>query len=544
MLALEAQEAVLDKNGTYCPGDFDGYMCWHYGIPGQPAIASCPTFLHEANNTGQGFRFCQPNGSWFRVMDEITGEPVIWRHIDACTSFDIGNETSEAFDESESTLLTNFRIMYSIGYGVSLVCLVIALLLLAFFKKLHCTRNYIHMNLMVSFIIRYVVILVKDSVLVAHYRLDGLADFASNPDFDKLQQYCDSFGHTGWVLTRCRLVVTLMHYAITANYFWLLAEGLYLQMLLVFVMSENKYFAGFMVFGWGAPWISVLIWVVLRLKYENKGCWDMNDKLHVWWTIRAPIIISIVINFLIFVNIVRLIVSKLKANNMAHTDIKLRLAKSTLALIPLLGIHYIVFLALTEEITDNTTPMHLKLAFDMFLTSIQGTLVSVLYCFLNGEVRQEVRKAWRDWRNRKDLPRGGPNNRKSSTIHSGNQSTSVTYFSRHSTAGPDSLMPDGNSPYATRFDSAKKSNSIVRDRDSLHLSESGLGEGMNGYPRIENGKKKMQTITYEQSNGNGKLDNDVTHMTTTLVGSRDDHVEANGNVDCHECVPCLQEQSV
>lgn len=214
-----------------------------------------------------------------------------------------------------------------------------------------------------------------------------------------------------------------------------------------------------MVFGWGAPWISVLIWVVLRLNLENYGCWDMNDKLHVWWTIRAPIIISIVINFLIFVNIVRLIVSKLQAHSMAHSDYKLRLAKSTLALIPLLGIHYIVFLALTEEITDNTTPMHLKLGFDMFLTSIQGTLVSVLYCFLNGEVRAEVKKAWRDWKTWKGLPKGAPHLRKGSTLHSGNQATSVTYFSRGSASGADYLlMNEVKSQNLHRADAEKKEN--------------------------------------------------------------------------------------
>ena len=50
------------------------------------------------------------------------------------------------------------------------------------------------------------------------------------------------------------MVITLMHYAILANYFWLLAEGVYLQVVLSFPMkvcAEEKYFPLFMAGGWG-----------------------------------------------------------------------------------------------------------------------------------------------------------------------------------------------------------------------------------------------------------------------------------------------------
>lgn len=55
------------------------------------------------------------------------------------------------------------------------------------------------MNLMVSFVIRYVVILIKDSVLVSYYDLDSLHTTDSYPAVDDLQQYCDEYGGT-WVL--------------------------------------------------------------------------------------------------------------------------------------------------------------------------------------------------------------------------------------------------------------------------------------------------------------------------------------------------------
>ncbi|GLD74870.1 gastric inhibitory polypeptide receptor-like protein, partial [Lates japonicus] len=55
------------------------------------------------------------------------------------------------------------------------------------------------------------------------------------------------------------------------------------------------------------------------------------------------------VNFFIFIRIIQILVSKLKAHQMRYTDFKFRLAKSTLTLIALLGIHEVVFSMLTEH---------------------------------------------------------------------------------------------------------------------------------------------------------------------------------------------------
>uniref|UniRef100_A0A4W4HNW8 G-protein coupled receptors family 2 profile 2 domain-containing protein n=1 Tax=Electrophorus electricus TaxID=8005 RepID=A0A4W4HNW8_ELEEL len=68
------------------------------------------------------------------------------------------------------------RIMYSVGYSISLISLSIALILLGAFRKLHCTRNFIHMQLFLSFILRGVSIFIKDAVLhnsQAYYYCDS-----------------------------------------------------------------------------------------------------------------------------------------------------------------------------------------------------------------------------------------------------------------------------------------------------------------------------------------------------------------------------------
>lgn len=85
-----------------------------------------------------------------------------------------------------------------------------------------------------------------------------------------------------------------------------------------------------------------------------------------------------------------------------------RLARSTLTLIPLLGVHEVVFAFVTDEHAQGIL-RSIKLFFDLFLSSfqvslchtpplgpgvlslthalfLQGLLVAVLYCFLNKEV--------------------------------------------------------------------------------------------------------------------------------------------------------------
>ena len=57
---------------------------------------------------------------------------------------------------------------------------------------------------------------------------------------------------------------------------------------------------------------------------------------------------------------------------MARSDYKYRLARSTLALIPLLGIHYFMFLFVEPEPGGSENAgIYIKLAFEMVFTSFQ-----------------------------------------------------------------------------------------------------------------------------------------------------------------------------
>lgn len=121
--------------------------------------------------------------------------------------------------------------------------------------------------------------------------------------------------------------------------------------------------------------------------------------MNYWWIIRSPILLAVVTNFIIFIHIIKILVSKLRAHQMRYTDYKFRLAKSTLSLIPLLGIHQVAFVFVTDESSEKTLNLRLtKVVIDLFVTSFQGLLVAILYCFFNKEVQSEVMKKWKRWK--------------------------------------------------------------------------------------------------------------------------------------------------
>ncbi|XP_026223384.1 glucagon receptor [Anabas testudineus] len=363
--------------GVFCSRMFDKYACWSDGQPNSTVKVPCPWYLPWYNQVRNGFvlRECGSDGQW-----ATSNSSRIWRDHSQCED----NSQREA-QEKQMMILAYFTVMYTVGYCVSLASLSLAVIILLFFKKLHCTRNYIHTNLFASFILRAVSILTRDALLSR----DTL-EFRDNRDIPKVL--------SDQAVSGCRVAQVLMQYCVVANYYWLLVEGLYLHNLLVLmVFSENRFFCGYLLIGWGTPVLFVVPWIIVRYLFENTRCWEINENMAHWWIIRTPILLAILVNFFIFIRIIHILVSKLKAHQMRYTDYKFRLAKSTLTLIPLLGIHEVVFAVLTEENT-NGVPRNINLFFQLFFNSFQGLLVAVLYCFVNKEVQAEIKKKWHRWK--------------------------------------------------------------------------------------------------------------------------------------------------
>ncbi|XP_066122787.1 gastric inhibitory polypeptide receptor [Saccopteryx bilineata] len=360
----ETLEAAEPPAGLTCNGSFDMYVCWDYAAPNTTARASCPWYLPWHRHVAAGFvlRQCGSDGQWGP-----------WRDHSQCE-----NPEKNGTFQDQRLILERLQVVYTVGYSLSLATLLLALLILSSFRRLRCTRNYIHINLFTSFMLRAAAILSRDQLLSSADPTPG--DQVPIP----------------WnqALAACRTAQIVTQYCVGANYTWLLVEGIYLHRLLVLVGgSEGGHFRCYLLLGWGAPALFVIPWVIVRYLYENTQCWERNDVKAIWWIIRTPILMTILVNFFIFIRIVGILVSKLRTQQMRCPDYRLRLARSTLTLVPLLGVHEVVFAPVTEEQARG----HLrfaKLGFEIFLRSFQGLLVSFLYCFINKEVQSEIRRGW------------------------------------------------------------------------------------------------------------------------------------------------------
>ncbi|XP_018602085.1 vasoactive intestinal polypeptide receptor 1-like [Scleropages formosus] len=343
---------------TGCRTEWDEIRCWHRADVGQVVNVSCSeVFQHFTSNQGYIFRNCTKNG-WTELQPT---------YQEAC---DIREDMEP---ESQTTYFSTFRQVYTAGYATSLISLITAIFIFTVFRKFHCTRNYIHINLFASFILRASAVFIKDGVLFADETLD----------------------HCFMSTSSCKCAVAFFQFSILANYFWLLVEGMYLQTLLALTfISQKKYFWWYILIGWGVPSAVLTVWVLTRSFYDNRVCWDDTDNVIIWWIIKGPITASVLLNFIIFINIIRILVQKLRSPAVGGSDTSnfMRLAKSTLFLIPLFGMHYIVFAFLPESMGEAA-----RLYIELGLGSFQGFVVALLYCFLNGEVQAEMRRRLVEW---------------------------------------------------------------------------------------------------------------------------------------------------
>uniref|UniRef100_A0A8C5QTK5 Corticotropin releasing hormone receptor 2 n=1 Tax=Leptobrachium leishanense TaxID=445787 RepID=A0A8C5QTK5_9ANUR len=355
----EAMSKVTNSTGPICSATFDQIgTCWPRSFAGDIVERPCPETFNgiRYNTTRSVSRECFENGTW-----------ASWMNYSQCVPI-LDNKRKYAL-HYKIALIINY-----LGHCISVLALVVAFLLFLCLRSIRCLRNIIHWNLITTFILRNIMWF--------------------------LLQMIDHNIHESNEIW-CRCITTIYNYFVVTNFFWMFVEGCYLHTAIVMTYSTDKLRKWvFLFIGWCIPCPIIIAWAIGKLCYENEQCWIGNQGKYIDYIYQGPVILVLLINFVFLFNIVRILMTKLRASTTSETIQYRKAVKATLVLLPLLGITYMLFFVNPGE--DDVSQI-VFIYFNSFLQSFQGFFVSVFYCFLNGEVRSAARKRWHRWQDHHSL---------------------------------------------------------------------------------------------------------------------------------------------
>ncbi|GFS85130.1 corticotropin-releasing factor receptor 2 [Nephila pilipes] len=175
-----------------------------------------------------------------------------------------------------------------------------------------------------------------------------------------------------------------------ASVHWMFVEGLLLHTsVTTSVFDRHSPFTLYYALGWGIPALCVLLWVALMSSLWNKACWEGYGRSPLVWFVTGPMITALLVNAVFLVNIVRILVTKMRSNVAIETKQIRKAMRATALLFPLLGITHLLFCV---NPGGEWEPLYMFV--NAFLQSSQGLFVAILYCFLNSEVQCALRMAY------------------------------------------------------------------------------------------------------------------------------------------------------
>ncbi|TRY53621.1 hypothetical protein DNTS_002210 [Danionella cerebrum] len=209
-----------------------------------------------------------------------------------------------------------------VGHILSIISLLISISIFSYFKCLSCQRITLHKNMFSSFILN------SFATIGWFYFVIG-----------EQQTRTDS-SQVG-----CKLLASIMHYTFCSNYFWMLCEGIYLHTLIIVAV-----------------------------------CWARNTNL--LYITHGPIYAALLVNLFFLLNIVRVLITKLRVTHRTETNVYMKAVRATIILVPLLGAQFIL---VPLEPSGRLARAIYELFMNIFV-HFQGLLVAVIFCFCNGEV--------------------------------------------------------------------------------------------------------------------------------------------------------------
>ncbi|KAG8178865.1 hypothetical protein JTE90_018560 [Oedothorax gibbosus] len=354
--AVSCCESMLDTqlntDGSFCPHTWDGWQCWEDTPAGTTAKADCQGHIYFENEAPScakyAYKECSPNGTWY--MNEFNKE---WTNYTKCGRLE------------EHRRYLYFHI---ITYSISIVCLVPALIIFSMYKQLQVHRISMHKNLFLSLFLNGVAVVLFKAIVIVD-------------ELDKSDNYHTIMDGNG---DACKILSILTRYFRMTNYMWMFCEGFYLHKLIAAAFAEQKNLIMFYMIGWVFPVLPVGIYAILRKTTEDEKCWALPVESYEW-IMNAPNLASLLVNAIFLCNIIRVLVTKLRATHSNEPSQYRKAVRATLVLVPLFGLQFCLIIYRPPQ----TTRCGLLQAYTYFshaMDGMQGFLVSLIFCYMNGEI--------------------------------------------------------------------------------------------------------------------------------------------------------------
>ncbi|XP_041970728.1 calcitonin receptor-like protein 1 [Aricia agestis] len=348
MAGYTALTSSLDEEEE-CSTTFDGWTCWHAAKAGTVASAVCSEFAYS--NTGPtchhySTKECYNNGTWEVVTDYST-----------C---------------SVTTRLLHRYWLYIGVLAASTAACIPAVFIFFFYKRLRVTRVALHRNLLIAIITRNILVIASRARIYV----------------DELTSVEDTVMSTNGVW--CRLLAVMERTAASTVFVCMLIEGIYLHRLIVVTFRTQLKVKW--LYGLGAIIVvlPVTAWSIVMSMYNDHSCWIVYTIANIQWILDVPRIIILVVNAILFIDILRVLVTKIRNSENAN---QLSTAKATLFLMPLFGVQFI-FTAVRPS-TTNCVVEQVYYYIAYTVEGIQGFLVATLYCYVNKEVHSLIKATYK-----------------------------------------------------------------------------------------------------------------------------------------------------
>ncbi|CAF4206956.1 unnamed protein product [Rotaria socialis] len=417
----------LDDDELYCSALFDN-LCWPKTRANQSITISCSSLASQGVDSSKFVtRHCLSNGKWSNVSYQSCVYPDVW---DLMMTFYIPRNVQQR--KSYTTILQAVRIIELVGLSVSFISVLLSLIIFFTLKSLCCSRTKIHINLLLAIFIQIIARIVNYGIQMKQSNSPsqtepmqcGVDESVRGREISSIFQ------------SMCPLIVIFLQFSITSMFMWMLCEGIHLNnVLTVSVFKNHVKTCYFYILGWIVPLCITLSWsIIMFFKERDRKCWTNYNYLKYYWIIDGPRYAVMIINFIFLLNIIRVLLVKIKEGshkqmrdetNRSHTHGTLshlifclhrkhrrgsmntnfvkKAVRAAIFLLPLLGI--------THMLETFVSPDHQSIALfalycsvTYFLVTFQGFFCSLLYCFLNTEVRDTVSRRlettqfWTQWK--------------------------------------------------------------------------------------------------------------------------------------------------